>query len=97
MDVPNLGANLSMVREHLQLFAILLFALPSASFLSIKLWIAARASKTTRSTTWFVPDDLESDAARMHYSMGRSAVAFAHVRHGSRSIAEQNQKMRRGS
>jgi hypothetical protein len=75
-----------MVSEHLQLFAILLFALPSASFLSIKLWIAARANKTPRTRNWFVPDDLESEAARLHYSMGRNSVAFAHARKPAQQI-----------
>ena len=93
MDVPNLGANFSMVREHLQLFAVILFALPSASFLSIKLWIAARANKTQRTSDWFVPDDLESDAARLHYSMGHNSVAFAHAR----KPAAQHTKVRRGA
>ena len=92
MDVPNLGANFSMVREHLQLFAVLLFALPSASFLSIKLWIAARANKVQRTTDWFVPDDLESDSARIHFSMGRNSVAFAHVRKPAR---QPNPQLRR--
>lgn len=77
MDIPNLGVNFSMVREHLQLFALLLFTLPLISFVVIKLWIAARANKSQRTTNWFVPDDLESDAARMHYSMGHNSVAFA--------------------
>jgi hypothetical protein len=86
VDVPNLGRNLSMVSEHLQLFAILLFALPSASFLSIKLWIAARASKSQRTRNWFVPDDLESDAARLHYSMGKHSVAFAYARKPAQQI-----------
>lgn len=91
MDIPNLGANFSMVREHLQLFAIFLFALPSASFLTIKLWLAARgARKTQRTTNWFVPDDLESEAARLHFSMGRNSVAFAHAR-------KPNVKLRRSA
>lgn len=92
MDIPNLGTNFSMVREHLQLFAILLFALPSASFLSIKLWIAARASKTQRATNWFVPDSLESEAARLHYSVGRNSVAFAHAQ---KPATRQNSRIRR--
>jgi len=28
--------------------------------------------------SWFVPSDLESDAAKMHISMQHSSVAFAH-------------------
>lgn len=80
MDIPNLGTNFSMVSRHLQLFAILLFALPSASFLTIKLWLVARANKIQRTTEWFVPDDFESEAARLHYSMGRNSIAFAQPR-----------------
>lgn len=93
MDIPNLGANFAMVREHLQIFATLLFALPFISFISIRLWIAARASKTQRTTQWFVPEDLESEAARLHYSMGRNSVAFAQ----SRKPAVQQTRMRRSA
>lgn len=89
MDIPNVGASFSMVREHLQLFVILLFALPAISFVSIKFWIAARASKVQRNTNWFVPTDLESDAARMHYSLQHNSVAFAHqVRRNSRATVD---------
>ena len=42
MDPANVGANFSMVREHLQIFAVLLFALPALTFVSIKFWIAMR-------------------------------------------------------
>jgi hypothetical protein len=97
MDIPNLGANFSMVREHLQLFATLLFALPLISFLSVRIWLAARASKVQRTTNWFVPTDLESDAARMHYAIGRNSAAFAHqARSDARATATaRNSKMRR--
>jgi hypothetical protein len=94
VDIPNLGTNLAMAREHLQIFAILLFAVPVISFVSIKLWIAARASKTQRTTNWFVPDDLESETARLHYSMGRSSVAFAHAR---KPVARRDTKVRRSA
>jgi len=80
MDIPNLGASFSILREHVLLFATLLFTLSVVSFLSIKLWIAGRASKVQHSALWFVPDDLESDAARYLYCTGRNSVAFAHVR-----------------
>lgn len=80
MDIPNLGANFSILREHLLLFAALLFTLPVVSFLTIKLWTAARSSKVQHSALWFVPDDLESESGRYHYSTGRNSVAFAHVR-----------------
>ncbi len=97
MDIPNLGTNFSMVREHLQLFSILLFALPSISFLSIKLWIAVRANKVPRTTNWFVPDDLESETARMHYEMGRNSAAFAQrvLRNPGAPAAARSSAMRR--
>lgn len=69
MEIANLGANFSLVRDHLSLFSLLLFALPLSSFLGIKFWTAARASKVQRSTDWFVPTDLDSEAARLHYSL----------------------------
>lgn len=96
MDIPNLGANFSMAREHLQLFAILLFALPLISFVSIKFWIAARANKVPRATNWFVPDDLESETARMHYEMGRNSAAFANrvPRNPRSAITARNSGMR---
>ena len=97
MDIPNLGANFSMVREHFQLFFILLFALPLISFVSIKCWIAACSSKSQRSTNWFVPTDLESEAARMHYGMGRNSVAFNHKARPNFRPAQQNSKMRRSA
>lgn len=92
MDIPNLGANFSMVREHLPLFVILLFVLPLISFVTIKLWIAARASKTQRTTNWFVPDDLESKTARLHFSMSRDSIAFAQI-----SKSERQQKLKRSA
>lgn len=85
MDIPNLGASFSMVSAHFELFAVLLFALPLISFLSIRLWIAARANKVQRTSDWFVPADLESEAARIHYAMGRNPVAFAHARRDPRA------------
>ena len=97
MDIPNLGANFSMVREHLQLFAVLLFALPLISFVSIKFWIAARASKTQRLTNWFVPDDLDSEAAHVHYSMGRNSVAFARARRRPRPAPAARPRIRRSA
>jgi hypothetical protein len=81
MDLTNLGTNFSLVRDHLALFVSLLFGLPVVSFVGIKFWIAGRSAKVQRSTNWFVPTDLESDAAKMHYSMQHNSVAFAHRVH----------------
>ena len=86
-----------MVREHFQLFVILLFALPLISFVSIKCWIAARASKVQRSTNWFVPTDFESEAARLHYGMGHNSVAFNHKARPNLRPAQQNSKVRRSA
>jgi hypothetical protein len=99
MDPANVGANFSMVREHLQIFAVLLFALPALTFVSIKFWIAGRSAKAQRTTDWFVPSDLESEAARMHYEMGRNSVAFAHqVNRTSRhAVAARNSSSRRSN
>jgi lipoprotein signal peptidase len=44
MDIANFGANFSMVREHLTLFALVAFATPLISFVSSKFRTAARAS-----------------------------------------------------
>lgn len=88
MDIANFGANFSMAREHLTLFAFLVFALPFIGFAGAKLWIAARASKSQRRRDWFVPVDFNSEAARLHYSMGNQSVAFVtarrHPRHTTR-------------
>jgi hypothetical protein len=47
----------------------------------MKLWIAGHASKAQRTTDWFVPTDLESDAAKLHYGMRSQSVAFVKGRH----------------
>ena len=81
MDPANFTASLSMVRDHLPLFLCLLFGLPVVSFIGILYWVAAHAAKVQRNTHWFVPTDLESDAAKMHYSMEQDSVSFArHLR-----------------
>ena len=97
MDIPNLGANFSMMREQLLLFVLLLFALPLISFVAIKLWIAARANKTQRTSNWFVPDDLKSEAARIHYSLGGNHVAVSHTRNSSIPAMERNGRTRRSA
>ena len=81
MDPANFTANLSMVRDHLPLFLCLLFGLPIVGFIGILYWVAAHAAKVQRNTHWFVPTDLESDAAKMHYSMEHDSAAFAHHLH----------------
>jgi hypothetical protein len=97
MDFANFGGSFPMVREHLTLFGSLLFTLPLTSFITIKLWIAARANKSQRKTNWFVPDNLESEAARLHYGMGHQSVAFARQvrRNSPHMVAGRNSRMRR--
>ena len=77
MDPASFGAHFSIVRDHLQLFAVLLFALPTVSFLSMKCWTAGHSARVQRTTNWFVPTDLESESAKLHYSMGNQSIAFA--------------------
>jgi hypothetical protein len=81
MDPASFTANLSMVRDHLPLFLCLLFGLPIVCFIGIRYWVAARAAKVQRNTHWFVPTDLESDVAKMHYSMEHNSAAFARHLH----------------
>jgi hypothetical protein len=85
MDPSSIGENLLIVRAHLELFVVLLVALPAFSFLLIKFWIAGRSTKVQRTTNWFVPTDLESDSAKLHYSMQHNSVAFAQVHRNQRT------------
>jgi len=89
MDIANFGANFSMVREHLTLFALFVFATPLISFVSIKFWSAARASKSQRDTNWFVPTDFNSEAGHAHYGVGQQSLAFATARRHPRRSSSQ--------
>jgi hypothetical protein len=80
MDPATLGATLSTIREYLPLFFLLLFGLPIITFVAITFWIAGRSAKVQRTTNWFVPTDLESDAARMHFSMQHNSTDFTRQR-----------------
>jgi hypothetical protein len=97
MDPSSFGANLSIVRAHLELLVVLLVALPAFSFLLMKFWIVGRTTKVQRTTNWFVPTDLESDSAKMHYSMQHNSVAFAHQvhRNSRHAVAVRNSSSRR--
>ena len=65
MDTLNLGADASVLRSHIELFAFLLLALPAISFLTMKFWLATRTtSKVQRTTEWVVPQELEPERAR---------------------------------
>jgi len=65
MDILNLGADASVVRSNIELFAFLLMALPAISFLMMKFWLATRAtSKVQRTTEWVVQQELEPERAR---------------------------------
>jgi hypothetical protein len=70
-----------MIRDHFAPFVALLFGLPAVTFLAMKFWTAGRSAKAQRTTSWFVPTDLESESARMHYAMQHQSVAFAHQLH----------------
>ena len=96
MDPSSIGANLLIVRTHLELFVVLLVALPAFSFLLMKFWIAGRSTKVQRTTNWFVPTDLESDSAKMHYRMQHNSVAFAHQvhRNSRHAVAVRNSSSR---
>lgn len=83
MDPANLTVNFSMIRDHLQLFLSLLFGLPIVSSVVIRFWIAGQAAKVQRTTNWFVPDDLESDVAKMHFARHHNRRAFARLIHRS--------------
>jgi hypothetical protein len=94
MDIANFGANFSMVCEHLTLFAFLVFAVPLISFVSVKFWIAARANKSQSRRNWFVPDDPQSDAARLRYSATHRSVAFATAVRNPRRAANRHSSIR---
>ena len=99
MDPVSLGTNLSMVHDHLPLFVCLLFGLPIVSFIGIKFWIAGRSTRVQRTTNWFVPTDLESESAKLHYSMQNNSVAFAHrvTRNSRHAVAVRNSSSRRSA
>ena len=99
MDPANFGANLSFVRDHLPLFVFLLFGVPAVSFISMKFWIAGRSAKVQRATNWFVPTDLESESAKLHYSMQHNSVAFVHQvhRNSRHAVAARNSSSRRSA
>ena len=65
MDLIKTLSELSFLRQQLAFFCLLFFALPPLSFIAIKFLLGARAaSRTQRTTQWFVPQDLDSDAMR---------------------------------
>jgi hypothetical protein len=66
MDTLSFSVNASVVRSHIELFAFLLLALPAISFLTMKFWLATRAtSKVQRTTEWVVvPQELEQERGR---------------------------------
>ena len=98
MDLANPGASFSIIYEHLPLFVFLLFGLPIISFIGVKFWIASSSSKAQRTTNWFVPDDLESESAKIHYSMQHNSVAFAHqVHRNSRHAVSVRNSSRRSA
>jgi len=77
MDPVNFGASLSIVRDLLPFFVCLLFGLPIVSFIVIKFWIARHSTKMQHTANWFVPTDLESESAKMHYALLHNSAEFA--------------------
>ncbi len=78
MDIANLGANFSAVQGHLQLFAFLLLALPSMSFVTIKFWLTARSTaKVQRTTEWYVPPSKESEGMNSLFDHESSPKAIS--------------------
>ncbi|MGA8088825.1 MAG: hypothetical protein WCA10_16205 [Terracidiphilus sp.] len=98
MDPSSIGANLSVIRNHVELFVVLLFGVPAVFILAIKLWVAHRATRAQRITNWFVPTDFDSESARLHYSMQHQAVALAHKsRRNARHAAPARKSNSKGS
>ena len=99
MDPSSIGANLSVIRNHFELFVILLVGLPAFTLLLMKFWIAGRSTRVQRTTNWFVPTDLESEAAKLHYSIGKHSVAFASPtqRNTRHAVAVRNPSSRRSA
>lgn len=97
MDPANLNSNISLVRDHLPLIVCLLVGIPAVSFIGMKFWIATCSAKVQRSTNWFVPTDLDSDTAKLHYSMQHNSVAFAHQvhRNSRHAVAVRHSSSRR--
>jgi len=93
MDPLSIEAHLSVIRNHFELFVVLLFGLPAATFLAMKFWIAGRSAKAQRITNWLVPTDLELESARMHCGMQHKSVAFAH----QVTVAVRNSSSRRSA
>ncbi len=67
METTIQGAGWSALREHLPLFALLLFSLPPVSFLLIKVVLAtSSASKQKVTKQWYLSRE-EDDAGKSFY------------------------------
>jgi hypothetical protein len=82
MDIINFGASLAIVREHGSLFAFLMIAVPAFSFLSMKSWLATRATaRVQRRTRWVVQCESDSEKTPGFADLQSRSVAFAHRSH----------------
>jgi hypothetical protein len=97
VDPSSVVANLSMIPSHFEFFVVLLFGLPAMTFLAMKFWIAGRSTRAQRVTNWFVPTDLESESARMHYSMQHQSGAPRVHRHLRHADAVKNSSSKRST
>ena len=67
MDTTIQNTDWSALREHLPLFALLLFSLPPVSFLVIKVLLAANSSAKQKVTKqWYISRE-EEQAAKSFY------------------------------
>ena len=67
MDLPLQSVDLSVLHEHLPMFAFLLFSLPPIAFLAIKVWLTAKESAQERARKqWCVSRDVD-ESGRPYY------------------------------
>jgi len=79
MDPMHLTLGLSFALDHAEIYGYLLLALPALSFLSIKIWFISRDdAKAERTTQWYLPPSVESDAMKIVFNHSRRSVVFVH-------------------
>lgn len=75
----NLTLSLPLAQTHAESYGFLLFVLPALSFLLIKIWFISRDdAKAERTSQWFLPQNMESDATRLVFNYSRRSVVFVH-------------------
>ena len=98
MEITNLGASLSVVHAHLQLFAFLLLALPATSFITIKFWLASRSnSNVQRKTQWYVPPAEDSERMNSFFDHESSprAISTSQLHQRQKSAGAKNSGLKR--